>query len=84
MVAIIMMLQMDQQRKKSVSIGLQVYCSYQYRQGLQLDVIQLHVMQLNIITSAPSLCARPFLHSMCVVLVKYQQRFSSLNMIFCV
>ena len=61
------MLQMDQQRKKSVLSRLQVCCYYQNRQGLQLDVI-LGVLQLDIITSAPSLCARPFLDSMCVVI----------------
>ena len=69
------MLQMDQQKKKSVSSRLQVCCYYQNRQGLQFDVKQLDVMQLDIITSAPTVCARPF-HSfiLCVaVLVKYQQ-----------
>ena len=50
------MLQMDQQRKKSVSSRLQVCCYYQNRQGLH-DVIQLDVIQLDIITSAPSLSA---------------------------
>ena len=76
------MRKMDQQRKKSLSSRLQVCCFYQNRQGLQLDVKQLDVMQLDIITAGPSLCTRPCLDSMCAILVKYQQRFSSLIMIF--
>ena len=65
--AIIMMLQMDQQRKKSVSTRLQAYCSYQYRQRTTTwcNTTSCNATWYNNI--CPLLCARPFLHSMCVV-----------------